>query len=181
MKVFLERGAQIFQKFRIRLKILGAVRITRSKLDTKIKVKVPRKRPEGPEGGRGITLLFFYLGARRGGWSAPRPGRFIPGKDPVPTAQEAGWAPGPVWKSAKNLAPTGIRSPDCPARSQSLFRLSYPGPKLDTNDPQNSVARYLYTPAIGDSLEQTPRINQLLKASIGRSWRLERCHCIEFP
>ena len=32
------------------------------------------------------------------GWSAPRPGRFIPGgKDPVPTVQEAGWVPGPVW------------------------------------------------------------------------------------
>jgi hypothetical protein len=31
---------------------------------------------------------------------------------------------------AKNLNPTGIRSPDLPARSQSLYRLSYPGPWL---------------------------------------------------
>ena len=31
------------------------------------------------------------------------------GKDPVPIVQEAGWAPGPVWR-AENLAPTGIRS-----------------------------------------------------------------------
>jgi len=30
------------------------------------------------------------------GWLTPRPGRFTPGKDPVPTVQEAGWAPGPV-------------------------------------------------------------------------------------
>jgi hypothetical protein len=38
-----------------------------------------------------------------------------------------GWLdPGPVWTCAKNLAPTGIRSPDRPARSQSLYRLSYP-------------------------------------------------------
>jgi hypothetical protein len=29
---------------------------------------------------------------------------------------------------AGNLAPTGIRSQDCPARSKSLYRLSYPGP-----------------------------------------------------
>jgi hypothetical protein len=29
--------------------------------------------------------------------------------------QEAGWAPGPVWTDAENLAPTGIRSPDRPA------------------------------------------------------------------
>jgi predicted phosphohydrolase len=28
----------------------------------------------------------------------------------------------------KNLAPTGIRSPDRPARSESLYRLCYPGP-----------------------------------------------------
>jgi len=45
---------------------------------------------------------------------------FTPGKEPVPTVQEAGWASGPVWTSAKNLAPTGIQSPDRPARSQSL-------------------------------------------------------------
>jgi hypothetical protein len=65
---------------------------------------------------------------RWGGWSAPRPGRFTPGKDPVPIVQEVGWAPGPVWTGAENLAPTGIRSPDRPARRESLYRLSYPGP-----------------------------------------------------
>jgi hypothetical protein len=32
-----------------------------------------------------------------GGWSAPFPDCFTPGKDPVPIVQEAGWAPGPVW------------------------------------------------------------------------------------
>jgi hypothetical protein len=60
-----------------------------------------------------------------GGWSAPRSGRFTPGKDPVPIVQEAGWAPELVWTCPKNLAPTGIPSPDRPARSQSLYRLSY--------------------------------------------------------
>ena len=64
-----------------------------------------------------------------GGGSAPRPGRFIPGKYPVPNVQEAGWAPGLFWTDTENLAPspTGIRSPDRPARSESLYRLSYPG------------------------------------------------------
>jgi hypothetical protein len=57
----------------------------------------------------------------------PRP-LFTPGKDPAPIVQEAGWAPGPVWTGAENLAPTGIRFPDHPARSQSLYRLSYRGP-----------------------------------------------------
>jgi len=54
----------------------------------------------------------------------PRP-LFTPRKDPVPIVQEAGWAPGPVWTGAENLTPTGIQSPDRPARSQSLYRLSY--------------------------------------------------------
>jgi hypothetical protein len=51
---------------------------------------------------------------------------FTRGKDPVHILQEAGWAPGPVWTCAEDLAPTGIRSPDRPARSQSLYRLRYP-------------------------------------------------------
>ena len=63
-----------------------------------------------------------------GGWSAPHPGRFTPGKDPVSIVQEAGWAPGPVWTGAKNLFPSEIRSPDGPARSESLYRLSYRDP-----------------------------------------------------
>jgi hypothetical protein len=38
--------------------------------------------------------------------SASRPGRSLPPeKNPVPIVQEAGWAPGPVWTHAKNLAP----------------------------------------------------------------------------
>jgi len=49
-----------------------------------------------------------------------------PGKDPVPFVQEAGWASGQVWTDVENLAPTRIRSPDRPARRQSLYRLSYP-------------------------------------------------------
>ena len=40
----------------------------------------------------------------------------------------SGWAPWSVWLGAEILAPTGIRSPDFPARSQSPYRLRYPGP-----------------------------------------------------
>jgi hypothetical protein len=58
------------------------------------------------------------------------PAVFTPGKDPVPIVQKAGWAPGPVWTGAENLAPTGIRSPDRPARSESLYRQRYPGPSI---------------------------------------------------
>ena len=34
--------------------------------------------------------------------------------------------PGSVWTGAENLAPSGIRSPDRPARSESIYRLRYP-------------------------------------------------------
>ena len=56
--------------------------------------------------------------------STPRP-HFTPGKDPVPIVQEARWAPGPVWTGGKSR-PHRDSIPDRPARSQSLYRLSYP-------------------------------------------------------
>jgi hypothetical protein len=34
-----------------------------------------------------MPLLFLDLSTRRGEWSAPRPGRFTPGKDLVPIVQ----------------------------------------------------------------------------------------------
>ena len=76
---------------------------------------------------RGIALLFVEHCTRRG-WGisvTPRP-LFPLGKDPVPILQEAGWALGSVWMGAESLAPTGIRSPDRQACSQSLYRPRYP-------------------------------------------------------
>ena len=55
--------------------------------------------------------------------STPRP-HFTPGKDPVTILQEAGLAPGPVWMGGKSR-PHRDSIPDRPARSQSLYRLSY--------------------------------------------------------
>ena len=51
------------------------------------------------------------------------PAGLSPERDPVSSLREAGWAPGPVWTGAENLALTGIRSPDHPARSESLYRV----------------------------------------------------------
>ena len=36
------------------------------------------------------------------------PAAFPPGKDSIPTVQEAGWAPEPVWIGAENLASAGF-------------------------------------------------------------------------
>ena len=64
----------------------------------------------------------------------------------VPIAWEAPCAPGPVRKGAENLASKGVRSPERPDRSESLYRPRYPGPfshRLNntrvTNQPINSM------------------------------------------
>ena len=78
---------------------------------------------------RGIALLFHDRGTRS--WwvvsSTPRP-YFTPGKDPVPIpiVQEAGWAPGTVWRGGKSRS-TGIRSPDRPARCSVAKPTELPG------------------------------------------------------
>ena len=51
------------------------------------------------------------------------PATLTPEKDPLLIVKEAGWAPGPVWMVAENIVRTGIRFPDRPARSESLYRL----------------------------------------------------------
>ena len=66
----------------------------------------------------------------RGGWSTPSPGRFTSGKDLVPIALEARWVPEPVWTGEENLVPTGIRSPERPVRSFSLYGLQHTGPHV---------------------------------------------------
>ena len=59
------------------------------------------------------STLPSTLALDAGGCSTQRPGSFTHGKDPVPVVQEAGWALGPVWTGAENLAPTGIRYTNC--------------------------------------------------------------------
>jgi len=58
-----------------------------------------------------MALLFLDYGTRRG-WGVSVTPRllFNPRKDPVPIVKETGWAPGPLWTGAENLAPTGISS-----------------------------------------------------------------------
>ena len=67
------------------------------------------------------------LGARRGWAVITSPDLFTHSKDPVSIVQEAGWASGLVCMGMENLASTGIRSPNCPACSESLYRLRCPG------------------------------------------------------
>ena len=57
---------------------------------------------------------------------------FTPGKDQILILQEAGWAPGPVWTGTEIVTPTGIRSPDFPARSSVAIPTELPGLRLNT-------------------------------------------------
>jgi hypothetical protein len=100
----------------------------------------PFYRPRRPLGSVEVYLYSVLdLGTRRG-WGVsvtPRP-LSTPGKDPIPTVQEAVWAPGPFWTGAENLAPTGIRSPDRPSRSQSL-PTELPGSQTLPVPPRNAI------------------------------------------
>ena len=59
---------------------------------------------------------------------------FYPRERPGTNVIGRWWAPEPVWMGAEILASTGIRSPDHPARSESLYLLSYPGPSYAIDD-----------------------------------------------
>ena len=117
--------------------------------------------------GRGIALLFNDRGTTRG-WvvsSTPQP-QFTPGKDPVPILQEAGRAPGPVWTGGKSR-PHRDSIPDRPARSQSLYWLSYPA---------NTRWRWVvkFTPgSLHPGKKPMYRLNRRLGGPRGRSGRFE--------
>ena len=77
-------------------------------------------------GSRGIALPLHDHGTRRGEGSASRPGRSLPpGKTRYPWYIRLGGPQGRSGQMRKISPSTGIRSLDCPARSQSLYRLRY--------------------------------------------------------
>ena len=108
----------------------------------KVKVKVKLALEQATKAQKGEYRYSYTLSLTStldgSGCSTPRPRRFNPGKAREPMVCGAGWAPEPVWTGAENFAPpTGIRSPDRPARSESLYRLSYRGSELrQTNTMQ---------------------------------------------
>ena len=94
------------------------------------KAKFTLGRHEVPEKDYTISAtLSLSLALHEGGWLKLRPNRFTPGKiDMVLIVLEAGWILGLVCTGAEKIALTWIRSPDRPAYSDSLYRLSHPAP-----------------------------------------------------
>ena len=76
------------------------------------------ERAAGQAGGGGIASTHWQPVLGNGGWSAPCPGRFNPGKEPVPIAKADGPSR-PVWTGTEDVATTGIRTPDRPYPSES--------------------------------------------------------------
>jgi len=138
-----------------------------------VKVKWSRYRPGVAQRvGRGIALLFLDRGTRR--WwvvsSTPQP-HFTPGKDPVPILQEAGWAPGLVWTVGKSR-PHRDSIPDRPARSQSLYRLSYPAHDYGLVDNHlnkrknnliDKTTQYTWTSEVGQTIQIISQTNDIVK------------------
>jgi len=88
----------------------------------------PVTGPGGPIGGVEVQLNFSLTSALEGGvWSASRPGRLYLRERPG-THCTGGWVgPGAGLDRCGKSRPTGIRSPDLPARSEWLHRLHYSG------------------------------------------------------
>jgi hypothetical protein len=75
-----------------------------------------------------VEVPFFDLGARRAGWSKTTPQPLYPQERSSIHCVGGCVGPSVGLDVYGNLFPTGIRTPDRPAFSESLYRLIYPGP-----------------------------------------------------
>jgi hypothetical protein len=118
----------------------------------------------------------FNLGARRGWVVNATSQPLYPQERPVVIVREAVWRPGPVWTDAGNLSHTRIRSLDRPSRSQSQYRLSYPGRQQISNTNTNyTVARFCLccSPVYLESDIRIVGCKFLLRLSCEDSWCLQ--------
>jgi len=81
------------------------------------------------EGQRYSSTLSLTSALDRGGWSTPRSYCFAPWKESrYPFYTKLGGPQGRSGRVRKGSSYNYIRSPDRPASTESLYRLSYPGP-----------------------------------------------------
>jgi hypothetical protein len=94
--------------------------------------------------GRGIALPFHDCGIRRGEWSTARPTALYPRERPG-THFTGGWVGPRASLDSGKSHPTGIRSPDRPARSQSLDLLcGHVNIKYTTNFSSYAIIGYIH-------------------------------------
>jgi hypothetical protein len=96
----------------------------------KLKAKfAPEQAMKIQRGRRGIAVPFNLGGSW--GWVVNATPQLLYSRErnPVHIVREDRWALGLVWMGAEYIAPpTGIRYPNPPACTESLYRLSYAGP-----------------------------------------------------
>ena len=98
--------------------------------------------------------------------SASRPGCFLPpGKTRYPLYRSPGGPQDRSGQVRKISPPTGIRSPDRPTRSQSLYRLSYPTPSSNSS----SISVVVVTVAIVVILVVIACCNRIQRSSSSNS------------
>ena len=91
----------------------------------------PRIGHEGPEVEYKHSSTLSLTSALDGvGVQHHAPAALRPGKTRYPLYRRLGGPQGRSGQVRKISAPTGIRSPDRPASSESLYLLSYPGPRV---------------------------------------------------
>ena len=95
----------------------------------RVRVKLTLEQATKTQKGSIDVALLFFLSARWG-WVVNAMVRSLYRRERTSTHCMRGWVGPRVWAGAENLFPTGIRSPDRPARSESQYRLSYHGPSL---------------------------------------------------
>jgi hypothetical protein len=90
------------------------------------KYRVPQNRPHRSRGEVEIYSTLSLTSALDGGGQRHGPAALPEGKARYPLHRKLGGTQCPFGQTEK-LAPTGIRSPERPACSESLYRLRYPG------------------------------------------------------
>ena len=79
-------------------------------------------------GGEGQSSILYLTSAPdEGGWLTSRPGRFIPRQETrYPLCRRLGGLQGRSGRMRQISPPPGFEPPNLPARSELLYRLSYP-------------------------------------------------------
>jgi hypothetical protein len=102
---------------------------TRAALKVKVRLRRDHESADGQQRYSSTLSLTSALDGNR--WLTPRPGRFTPGQETrYPLYRRLGGSEGRSGRLWKISPPPGFVRP---ARSESLYRLSYPGPQREQN------------------------------------------------
>ena len=123
---------QVKKKFHKAVMTFICARILQSVWSGHQEESSPYNRPRRSRGQVDVQPYSFMTSALKMevGGQRHAPAALTPGKNPVPIVQKAGEHQGRCGRVRKISPLTRIRSSDRPARCESLYRLSHPGPQV---------------------------------------------------